>query len=195
MRWLVAAIFLAVPAQADGGRLPALFDVVGVAADDRLNVRAQPDGSAEILGDLAANAVNIEVVRLNASGAWGQVNLGERAGWASMRFLSRQAGQPDDQPPAITTCYGTEPFWSLNLIDRSFRTPLEELPIDTPVIRAASGRSEPWGIIAQTERGPIHGILSRNICSDGMSDQQYGLQLDLTHAGSEVYTGCCTLSP
>ncbi|MGB3280174.1 MAG: peptide-binding protein, partial [Pseudorhodobacter sp.] len=42
--------------------LPALFDVTGVAADDVLNLRAAPDGVAEILGALGPSAKDVEVV-------------------------------------------------------------------------------------------------------------------------------------
>ena len=52
---LILSLFLALPASAQT-MLPTLFDVTGVAGNDRLNVRAMPDASASILSELAPDA-------------------------------------------------------------------------------------------------------------------------------------------
>ena len=53
---LVLALSGAAPAWATPEYvLPTLFDVTGVAADDRLNIRERPDPSAPIIGTLAGS--------------------------------------------------------------------------------------------------------------------------------------------
>lgn len=56
--WLAAG-----PAAAQD--LPAVYDVAGVAADDVLNVRAEPSAEAPVLRTLAPDAGGIEVVALS----------------------------------------------------------------------------------------------------------------------------------
>ena len=65
--------------------LPTLFDVARVAADDVLNIRAEPDASAPIIGTLAFDATHVEVVEQRAG--WSRVNTGEGSGWVSDRYL------------------------------------------------------------------------------------------------------------
>lgn len=196
MRALALLLLLALPAAAQEARLPALFDVAGVASDDALNVRRTPRTTANPIGELRHDATDIEVITLSESGDWGLVTLGEQSGWAAMRFLARQPGQGWDVPPAIRTCVGTEPFWGLDLRAGSpgFSTPLESLPIDVPAITPVDGRVEPWVLNAEGDHAPLLGILSRRACSDGMSDRAFGYRLDLIQGGRGL-TGCCTLAP
>ena len=93
--------------------LPARFSVMGVAADDVLNVRAAPDPAAPILAELPHDATGVEVIALSDDGAWALLPRPEGQGWASTRFLAS-----DDDPAAIPfplRCLGTEPFWSVEL--------------------------------------------------------------------------------
>ena len=60
-------IALMVPtlAWADGhlsDALPSLVEVTGVASNDSLNVRIDPDHTTEIVGELVFNATDVEVV-------------------------------------------------------------------------------------------------------------------------------------
>ncbi|WP_179381062.1 SH3 domain-containing protein [Jannaschia marina] len=197
MRALALLLLLfALPATAQEARLPALFSVTGVAADDVLNVRAAPGTAGEIIGTLAPDATDVEVVALDAGGRWGQVNLGEIAGWAAMRFLDRQPGHDWGDVPAIRVCYGAEPFWSLDLRPArlGFSTPVESLSIEVPEIAPVGGRREPWTLITDSDHGPLYGILSREICSDGMSEALAGYRLDLIQVDRGSFTGCCTLA-
>jgi hypothetical protein len=87
---LILALLVAMPAAAQD--LPALFRVTGVAANDVLNIRAEPSARAAIIGSFRPDAGGIEVVALSADGRWGLVNSGEQAGWSSMRYLMHQGG-------------------------------------------------------------------------------------------------------
>lgn len=197
MRALALLLLLALPAQAQEARLPALFDVAGVAQDDVLNIRERPRGTSGIMGELRPDATGVEVIELSESGDWGRVNLYDQTGWTAMRFLRRQPGQAVGETPEIQVCYGTEPFWSLDLRETSpgLTTPLADLSMDPPSIAPVGGRSEPWSVIGETEHGPIYGILSRRLCSDGMSDALLGFEINLIEVGYGSYTGCCTLAP
>lgn len=197
MRALALLLLLALPAAAQEVRLPALFDVTGVAADDVLNIRDRPRATSGIIAELRPDATGIEVIELSESGDWGRVNHYDQTGWTAMRFLRRQPGQAVGDSPAIKVCYGAEPFWSLDLRETSagLRTPLADLSMDLPDIAPVGGRFEPWSVIGETEHGPVYGILSRRICSDGMSDALLGFELNLIEVGYGSYTGCCTLTP
>lgn len=184
-------------AMAQGMDYPALRDVTGVAAGDVLNIRAEPDAGAPILGSYAPDRRRIEVLRLSDDGRWAQVGLPEGNGWVALRYLAPLAKGPD--LPLPVTCSGTEPFWSLDITDKGgvFRTPEGQSLLqltDTGVARngfdaaLADDAGRPWQVIAQAMQ-----------CSDGMSDRQYGWRALLSGLGSaeagggaEIYAGCCS---
>lgn len=188
---------------------PALHDVTGVAADDVLNVRTEPSAGAPIIGTFAPFETDIEVVALSADGRWGRVNAGEQAGWTSMRFLARQPGQTaadwaNGLAPTTLRCYGTEPFWDVVLQpDGTFAytdpfrrdgTPMAGRY--TPLASASSTNKRGFFAVADAFPAWFSGILTFEICSDGMSDQDYGISLDLAQGdptGGFVAHGCCRL--
>jgi len=192
--WLVALWASAAAAF----ELPAFYAVRDVAPDDVLNVRAAPSVAAEVIGTLAPDARNIEVTALSADGRWGEINVDERSGWTSMRFLTRTAGMAT---PLRAQCFGTEPFWSLTIDGNA-------------TFDSASGADFTFGVTAQVSsanrtdrravlgRGPIGGLsatIAAQSCSDGMSDRAYGLSidavLDLQTGGPRLISGCCSLLP
>ncbi|MCR8548752.1 peptide-binding protein [Salipiger sp. P9] len=195
--FLAMGLCLATPLAAQD--LPALFDVTGVAANDVLNVRAAPDAAAPVVGALAHNAQFVEVTAVNAAGTWGRVNLGEGAGWASLSFLAMQAGSvlPDAQE---VTCFGTEPFWSYSVTADGEATwsaiDDEVVTMRAGPIRRADARFEPFVSVAG---GPDQqGVLVMHKdpqCSDGMSDNLYGLSATVVLTGklSRAVSGCCSL--
>ncbi len=193
---------------------PALYDVTGVAADDVLNVRADPSARSEIIGAFTPFGTAVEVIGLSDDGRWGRVNAGERAGWTSMRFLARQPGQtaadwgtaPDRIAPRVLECFGTEPFWTLVLVPGG--------TLDYAALGQGDGSAYPGGYEAlvasassgkrafsgwlETEPMSFTGIVGTEICSDGMSDQLYGFAIDLLVSGStgtQLDAGCCRLAP
>ena len=86
MRWL-CFLLLMIPAVASAQNLPALYDVDGVAQSDTLNVRAGPSTEFDVIDTLSANAEDVEVVDVNASGEWALIIVEEQAGWVALRFL------------------------------------------------------------------------------------------------------------
>ncbi|MEL6683906.1 MAG: peptide-binding protein [Pseudomonadota bacterium] len=179
--------------------LPALYAVTGVAADDLLNVRAAPDGSAEVIGTLPHDAEGIEVITLSREGNWAAVNIIERQGWVAMRFL-RATVMPKNAfgLPAALQCFGTEPFWDITFTtDGQIRLNTPEgngchdvlstaPPADFVDLARGSFRFQ-WR--DKSTRVTAH--ILPGTCYDGMSDRAYGLHYIDDH-GPRI--GCCSLN-
>ncbi|WP_374299299.1 COG3650 family protein [Paracoccus sp. (in: a-proteobacteria)] len=192
------ALVLASPALATQEYiLPTLFDVTGVASDDVLNIRAEPGTSSGIIGTLAPDARNIEVVEERRG--WGQVNAGEGSGWVSMRFLAYRTDvwEPGELPAGFR-CLGTEPFWDAKVegADLVLRDPDNQ-----------DGDSRPVQAVLDTGifRDPSRVVVAQEmtlfshpqICSDGMSDRLFGLSATLVLHGKQprLLSGCCSIQP
>ncbi|MCH2094447.1 MAG: SH3 domain-containing protein [Rhodobacteraceae bacterium] len=194
--FLIVLTLTATAARADV--FPALYDVIGVAADDVLNIRAAPDAGSEKVGELLPTDKMVEVIALNARGTWGQVNSAERSGWVSMKFLVRREGTEGAVLPLPLSCFATEPFWTLDLkpdnevhFDR-FTDPMLALTLFQ--FGRSANRSDVFGFVAQGSV-TLSGTVRRATCNDGMSDRIYGLDLQLMQLGSEIHlwSGCCSL--
>lgn len=175
--------------------LPALYDVTGVASDDVLNVRDAPQASANRIGTLAPDSAGIEVIA--TQGGWARVNTAERSGWASLSFLVRQPGQWGDGLPAPQSCFGTEPFWSLDLTEGEATFDVPDAGTQTGPITlriAATGRPDRYAFAAEMAEGRAVFVMGRTECSDGMSDRLYGLSADVL-IGDVMYSGCCSVAP
>lgn len=72
----------------DGGSLPAMFTVTGVAANDSLNFRNAPSPSGGLIGRFFPGA-DVQVLNM-ASGNWAYVTDGEVAGYVNIRYLTRR---------------------------------------------------------------------------------------------------------
>ncbi|MEP2531593.1 SH3 domain-containing protein [Shimia sp.] len=176
---------------------PALFDVTGVASDDVLNVRSDASGASDIIGTLSHQQADVEIIAINDTGTWGQVNAGERSGWVSMRFLKRQIDNPDYLLARGFACFGTEPFWSLDVTQGQQAQFSEMAEPDT---------QHPAGLMFRSHNHPgryairfaeSSAVLSQEACNDGMSDRDYGLAVDvLYHNEGEtaLLSGCCSLT-
>lgn len=200
------AVCLLIPVAASAETLPALFGVTDVAGSDRLNIRQDPDATSPVIGELAHDANGIEVVALSDTQTWGQINSGERSGWVSMRFLRRAPETAIGPVPVPLRCFGTEPFWSLSVPDSGSLTltvpdaPSVEMRLEAPA--TARGRSDKFGFRASSPDTEYAGTVTRALCSDGMSDQTFGLAIDLLafpETGSDsgtgtLLSGCCSLA-
>ncbi len=197
----LCATFLLTGAAAAGERLlPALFDVVGVAENDVLNMRRGPSAATPVVGALAPDAKGIEVVGTARGGRWGLVRNGEGAAWVAMRYLRRQPGQNDEAVPAFLRCSGSEPFWTLDLEGETARFAtlnggafsLGRLWDGPPAGRPA----QVLGLRLEGAGNGLAAVLRREACSDGMSDIPYGLSIAAITSGTmgaQLFTGCCSL--
>lgn len=189
----------------DGGNLPAMFTVTGVAANDSLNFRDAPNASANIIGRFAPGA-QVQVLNM-ASGNWAYVTDGETAGYVSTRFLTRNSSTGN--APVTTangfilgiTCHGTEPFWSFEIADDRTVThtslvngtaPLTSLAQTTPSTLTGS---YPFAFSSP----PYSGLIRTQQCSDGMSDNSYTMSIQLNtptqSGGTQTLNGCCNIQP
>lgn len=197
IRALIFLLLTAFPAAATVDGWPALHDVMGVAEDDVLNIRAAPDAGAEIVGTLAHDAAGIEVIRPNDDHTWGYVSTGEGMGWASLNYLARGPGQWHGQYPAFASCSGTEPFWSLVREDETVTFSGLDLPGVAAEIDFRESSLSHRGRHS-FRAGEMVGVLSNEMCTDGMSDREYGWELNLLILSGEEYNrhfvGCCSLS-
>ena len=188
------------PAAAAVDAWPAVHDVSGVAADDVLNIRAEPTASAPIVGTFAPDATGIEVVRTTEDGRWGLVNIGEGTGWVSMAFLARGPGQYDGASYPITSCFGTEPFWTLAIGSDWVMTTPEGVTFRSPAapLTGSIFRRARHGALSMTSDGrPVALLTTAERCTDGMSDREFGLSASLmigTGDEMQFHAGCCTLA-
>ncbi|MBN8631923.1 MAG: SH3 domain-containing protein [Rhodobacterales bacterium] len=196
IRFLALVLWLA-PWAAQAEIYPALHDVTGVAADDVLNIRAAPDAGSAIIGSLAPDAQGVEVV--GVEGDWAVVNTSETRGYASLRFLARQSGPDWNALQTPLTCIGTEPFWSLHIDpakgETRFRTPEYDAARTAPI--TGIWPALPWSQTAAVTLPDGLAVLAPGECSDGMSDQSYGISADLFFTGPARarLSGCCSLDP
>lgn len=193
IRLLAALLFL--PTLLWAQEYPALHDVTDVASDDVLNIRAEATSGAPIVGTLAHNAIDVEVIA--ADGNWGRVNTGEGSGWVSLRYLAQQEPNPDFSLAQRLSCYGTEPFWSADIVQGQrvqFSTPAGDY--ETPgagLMVSASGVPGLWALAY----GDSVATFRREECSDGMSDRLFGLSVVVfkRHGGEvSLLSGCCSIT-
>lgn len=186
---------LALPVHATQDAWPALHDIAGIASDDVLNVRAAPDATSPIIGALPPGQTDVEVIRLDVETGWALVNLPEGTGWVSTRFLARHPGQWQGAFPEISTCFGTEPFWTLSVDGDTalFSTPEREAAGQIVARVGSAARRDRHGLLARIGDVALTGIVSARSCSDGMSDREWGLAFDAIH-GDELLSGCCSLA-
>lgn len=205
MKWLWLCLCLIWPGLAVAQVLPALYDVTGVAGSDVLNIRANADVNSAIVATLRPDAKDVEVVALSPDGKWAQINDAEAVGWASLRFLRKQ-NRPDWLALQYSLeCSGTEPFWTL-FIDPPVKsahinTPDEEGP-EMDILGYWPGTAmQPTAVVqfASDDKNAI-AVLRGQACLDGMSDQKFGISLDLFQQASpekpgQTLHGCCRLAP
>lgn len=178
---------------------PGLIDVTGVAVDDVLNIRSQPDAGSEIIGTLAPDAMGIEVIETRDN--WLRVNSDGQSGWISARYATmRQGIWAQDRLPESFACYGTEPFWSLTPDGDQMRFSTPETVTDHDAVKVLS----PSDWMENPRRVVVADALTAlitpaaGLCSDGMSGARFGLDIDLVvgaGSGAAYRQGCCTLAP
>ncbi|MDQ7069730.1 MAG: peptide-binding protein [Rhodobacterales bacterium] len=198
MKYLVYLMIALLPVSTLAANFPAFYDVTGVAADDTLNVRAGPMGTDQKLAELGPNQSNIEIVAVSESGKWGLLNIGERSGWASMRYLKRQPGQDANAMPRQLSCFGTEPYWALDIgEDPEIKFTLAGNPEESLRVQnltRSRNNTGKYGMTAQGALGFMTASMTAALCNDGMSDRNFGISVDII-VGSSQFSGCCTLVP
>jgi len=179
---------------------PAYYRVAGVASNDVLNVRQGAGSSFPTIGSLAPNAFPVEVIKTRDG--WAYVAAQEGMGWVSLHFLEQIsfAKFANTNLPEGLTCSGTEPFWSLVMAgDKLTYSAMDQGAKTYSLVE--SGQMQNLGgttsfVIGQNNSRPLTGIVSNQICSDGMSEIDYARRIDLLLSGAGAggtsgYSGCC----
>ena len=101
--------------------------------------------------------------------------------------------------PSLLECSGTEPFWNVDIhtgVSMSFSdfSSQDYSPKTYPMLGAARSANrgvQDYGFISP----PFTGVISREICDDGMSGRLYGWTLNLISSAQgrvSMVSGCCT---
>lgn len=201
MRFPALLTCLAVPVGAAAD--PTYHRVIGVAANDVLNIRSAPDANSMDIGDLAHDARGIEVLGVDPSGQWARIALAERDGWVATRFLATDSVGMIGATgiPSGLVCGGTEPFWSLALgpDGAAYAHPEDgESALSLGTVRVAEGRLGSPALFGLAGAGEqtIDATVHAADCNDGMSDRSYGwaITLRLMAPGQDRFlAGCCHL--
>jgi len=197
--YFAVSCLFAIPISAQ--EYPALHNVVGVAGNDVLNIRQSPNASSPIVGSLGPYQTGIEIVTSEQSGKWGLVNMNESSGWVSLRFMARAPQGYWLDLEQNLSCSGTEPFWSLSQGSNHVFFDLngQETAYSLRAMgRSANniGRAGFTAVTSAVDRSTISGFIAAQSCSDGMSDRQYGISIDLMlqkSIGLKMLSGCCSL--
>jgi uncharacterized membrane protein len=201
MSRLIAALCLvlwALPVAAQD--FPALYRVTGVAANDVLNIRAEPSAQADIIGSYLPGQAGIEVIAVTADGRWAMVNMGEWIGWSATRYLARQSPGSWMDGDQQLTCFGTEPFWQLTAFlpgsQAEYFTP-DNGGVNLVTDAGTLPRTQFPPTLAIPFSGAHQGmaVLRPDACNDGMSDRSFGIAAQVYFRGrADGLSGCCSLA-
>lgn len=176
----------------------AQLAVVGVAADDTLNVRAGPGTSASIVYELAPLETGITATghnrTLEGSGFWAEITHDGRTGWANAAFLlqlgavddvtSRLFPTPDDRPSAETVLElgqavaalraSEEPRSKIVVVDGPSVGDLGEITVDVIGLGDDAVGGERLTIFAEPDPGgesfTVRSVELTTLCTRGVSD-------------------------
>lgn len=179
---------------------PTYHRVVGVAANDVLNIRLEASAKSPIAGSFSPNDSNIEVI--DVRNGWGRVIVGESNGWVRMKYLAETpiATITGSRVPEAIQCFGTEPFWDLTSFgnDRVVFSNANAQQTEFSITNASSVSARQTMDVVWMRSVNTTGaaFFNRQYCSDGMSDRMYGQQVlfSLTANGQALgFEGCCML--
>ncbi len=166
--------------------------VSGVDENDVLNIRAEPDANARLVGTLGANEENVRVTAQSAETLdWIHIEANGARGWVNASYLSY--ANTYEPLPIRLHCSGTEPFWGLELsysrADVSFAFNGQDFRagFDAPI--SPTNRTSIW-MRARFDLEAEFLLLEAETCSDGMSDLSYPYSL-VAKLDGNLPTGCC----
>ena len=175
--------------QTENKRNTGFYDLVNIASNDSLSVRAGAGTSHDVIAKIPAGTKFISSngkQQTVGKSTWLNVHYGQREGWVNKRYL--QASQ--------LQCLGTEPFWSVELKQGviSFRD-LDEVTTTFALTSAtlSANHTNQWMLTTQSSSSSklTAALLETKQCSDSMSDRNYQYNILLIHSGNQVYSGCC----
>jgi len=166
--------------------------VIDVAPNDVLNIRAEPNANAAIVGTLAPDTGGIRATAQSTQSLdWIHIAAGGVEGWANANFLGYAT--PFAPLPVRLTCSGTEPFWGVELsytrgdVTYAFRD--EDFTAGFSAPGAPLNRAGIW-VMTRFDDDADFLVLEAETCSDGMSETQYDYAL-LAKLDGNLLGGCC----
>lgn len=178
---------------------PSYHRVHAVAGNDVLNIRQEPSAQSEIVGHFGPHASPVEII--DTKNGWGRVIAGEGNGWVRLKYL-RIVNLPrlgQSRIPLIMSCSGTEPFWGLEFSAKGTAAFSSQGSGETATFTVShaiplSGRSTMDAVWMRNPNAVATAFVSREFCSDGMSDRLYGHRVIFSISASDRaqgYEGCC----
>lgn len=166
--------------------------VMNVAEGDVLNMRAEPNANAAIVGMLAPNAGGIHATgEESPSLDWIEVEANGATGWVNDRYLGFATYY--EPLPIRMVCSGTEPFWGMELsytradVTYAFRD--EDFSTEFSAPDSPLNRITIW-VRTRVEDETDFLVLEAGTCSDGMSEIAYPYSL-LAKLDGNLLGGCC----
>ncbi len=195
----LAVLFcLSFPAYAD--TFPALYNVVEVAADDTLNIRAKPSSKGQVIGVLEHDAAYVQIEALDASGRWAQVSAGEAGmGWVFARYLQAVPGATFPEWSYLQ-CSGSEAAWSLRyakddgvIYRAGYEGPGRHLA--SGPIATASENTRATAIMASDGSLHVSALIETEQCWSTMIETFTGIEATVFVTGEyqQMMHGCCSL--
>jgi len=176
-----------------------VYRAVNLGPADRLDVRATPNPNGAIVARLSPGVRHLDVIETRDG--WGRILLRNAGGWVDLAHLAAEPRTPipGQSAPGGFHCAGTEPFWGLEIGRdgtghyNDLSTLGDERALTVTASQSASGREQPFVFRFDGEVGGT-AIISRQSCSDGMSDRVYGWQAYIEAMDADGWRfveGCC----
>lgn len=204
------AVALALAAPATGQDRAAASDgpryrVVGVAANDTLNVRQAPDPTAEVVMQLPPDASGLVATgetRRVGNALWRHVRAGDGAGWVNARFLEREADAPVIWNPSdvfyedlACTTAGRGPGWRFNVSRAGAVTIEGDVCPQRQGLRAIRARPVRGGYLIEVLAGEGNACVSLQVRRTGACPLRGGSAADYELTSRAVdgrqRRGCC----
>jgi uncharacterized membrane protein len=206
---LAGTLFTAIVMSANTALAQPTYSVIGVQADDTLNVRTDIDRvdtvtEAHVAGALPHDASGIQTSGITyerSDGAvWREIRQGDLTGWVNERYLQRDHQEP--WFPSDLQCSGTEPFWSFDM---------SAMTAEFDDMGGKLATFEQIGILPGQNRRDVFETLwlpteglsvvtavlqDTQSCSDGMSDHLSDIEIVLLGIRKDEgpVVGCCSFS-
>lgn len=194
------ALLLCLSGPVFAGNFPALFDVVDVASNDSLNIRAKPSGTAVVIGALDHDDTYVQIEALDPTGRWAQVSAGEAGmGWVFSRYLRAVPGATFPDWPELR-CSGSEVPWSVGysakdgvLYRFGYSGESRHLPVG-PLMSAAEN-TQTNVFMASDGKLHVSATLTKAQCWSTMIETFTGIEalVFVTGEKQQVYYGCCRM--
>ncbi len=199
---IISAIFLAtlLATCATASNAQPDYYKVKDSLTEHLNVREAPSSESKDVGDLAPGAQPFEILETDASGEWGRILWLEKTAWVALRFM-----QPIELPhlentivPIGLLCAGAEPFWTMEIESAEnavLSTSDSVTPMSLSNVSVSKNRAkDPVAIELLSSSTTAITVVSRNACSDGMSDINYSWAAEIIMQPElKLLSGCCVM--